>query len=587
MYPVRLKLAGRRCLVVGGGAVALRKVQGLLAEGGVVTLVSPELVAGLEDLARAGTIDLEQRRYRSGDCAGYALIMAATDDRAVNREIFEEAGAAGIWVNVADDPELCSFHLGGRVRLGPLELFVSSGGDAPFLVRRLRQMLERRLGESWGEWAEAASRLRDELRRGEVDSQAQEAIFDRFFAESLDSERLEVSVPTAADIQRWRVAAETPGELGRRNEGPGFVSLVGAGPGHPGLLTVLGRERLFAADAVVYDRLAEPALPPELPERIQLYDVGKTAGRHPVPQEEISALLIRLARDGQRVVRFKGGDPYVFGRGSEEALALGAAKIPYEVVPAVTAGIAAGAYAGIPVTHRGEALRVTLVTAHESATSGGLRVDWERLAGDPYATLVGYMGVSALPEIVGKLLSFGMDPQTPAALVERGTTSAQRTQVSTLACLCDDVARAGMAPPALFFIGPTVRHSEDLDWFSRLPLAGRRIVLPTPSSKLMPGLKQALERAGAETLRVPIPLRQAGRVVLRALPVSGWVLTDERAVRVAVEECSAAGALETSGAWCCGEDLTARAHELGLVGAICLGAACSAEEWVDEIHASL
>ncbi|MBI4863530.1 MAG: uroporphyrinogen-III C-methyltransferase [Candidatus Riflebacteria bacterium] len=242
-------------------------------------------------------------------------------------------------------------------------------------------------------------------------------------------------------------------------EGRGPVSLVGAGPGDRGLLTVRGRERLLAADAIVCDRLAVTTLPCDLPASVELHWVGKEAGHHPVPQDEINALLVRLAREGKRVVRLKGGDPYVFGRGGEEALALSEAGVAFEVIPGVTAGVAVAAYAGVPVTHRHEAARVTFVTAHEAIRSSRCSVRWDLLAADPHATLVGYMGVTSLPDVVERLLAAGMDPATPAAMVERGTTSRQRVVTCTLSGLVDGVRREHLDAPALFVIGPTVRYA--------------------------------------------------------------------------------------------------------------------------------
>ena len=273
MYPVMLDLANRRCLVVGGGGVALRKVQGLVEEGARVTVVAPDVVAPLEAMAAAGEISLERRRYRDGEAAGYALVFAATDDREVNARVFRDAEAAGIWVNVADDPELCSFHLPARVRRGPLQLAIGSAGEAPFAVRRLRQLLERRFGSEWGEWLEAAARFRNELRNRELAVPEREALYDRFFAATVDGECFG---GPGSDRKRGKRMA---GSRGRPSTGPtatskagvqeacrgagpriGFVSLVGAGPGCPGLLTVRGRRRLAEADAVVYDRLAAGGL---------------------------------------------------------------------------------------------------------------------------------------------------------------------------------------------------------------------------------------------------------------------------------------------------------------------------------------
>jgi len=463
VYPVMLELRERRCLVVGGGGVALRKVQGLVEEGARVTVVAPAAVEPLEAMAAAGQISWERRQYRSAEASGYALVFAATDDREVNAQVFRDAEEAGIWVNVADDPELCSFHLPARLRRGELQLAIASAGEAPFAVRRLRDLLERRFGPEWGEWLAAAARFRDELRRLGLPGPQQEASFDRFFESTVDGDRLTARVPTGAELQEWLAAggdlpgtdeaAPPPAKDVAPSTGAGLVSLVGAGPGCPGLLTVRGRRRLMEADAVVYDRLAAAALPCDLPPAVELRPVGKAAGSHPTPQEEINALLVRLARAGKRVVRLKGGDPYVFGRGGEEAEALAEGGIPFEVVPGVTSGVAALAWAGIPATHRREAVRLSLVTAHEALKGDASQLRWDLLAGDDHATLVGYMGVAALPETVARLLEAGMDPATPAAVIEQGTTSAQRRVVAAVAALPTEVARAGIEPPALLVIG--------------------------------------------------------------------------------------------------------------------------------------
>ncbi len=450
MYPVMLSLAGRPVLVVGGGPVALRKVRGLLAERARVTVVAPAAVPELADLAARGEIALERRPYRDGEAADYRLVLAAADDRDVNRRVFEDGERAGVFVNVADDPELCSFHLPARLVRGPLQVAIASGGGAPFAVRRLRQLLERRLGESWGAWAAAAARFRDRvLALDDLPAAAREELFDRFFRETVDPATLAARVPGDDEMDEWLREAGA----GRRAPGPGLVSLVGAGPGAPDLLTVRARERLAAADAVVVDRLATPALPDDLPPGVEVHDVGKDAGHHPVPQDEIEALLVRLAREGKRVVRLKGGDPFVFGRGGEEVEALEAAGIPWEVVPGVTAGIAGPAAAGIPVTHRREAVTLTLVTAHECAKDED-QVPWDLLARQRHGTIVGYMGVATLPRVVEKLLAGGMDPATPAAVIERATLPEQRVVRAPLRALPQAAREAGVRPPALFVIGP-------------------------------------------------------------------------------------------------------------------------------------
>jgi uroporphyrin-III C-methyltransferase/precorrin-2 dehydrogenase/sirohydrochlorin ferrochelatase len=551
MYPVMLSVRERRVLVVGGGEVALRKIEGLLAEGARLTVVAPDVVPAIEELAGRGAFELRRRPYASGDAAGFTLVFAATDDRTVNERVHTEARDLGIWVNVADVPDLCTFHLPARVHRGALQLAVASDGGAPFVVRRLRQMLERRFGAEWSEWMDAAARFRQAIRGMRLPRAAAERRYDEFFSSTVDAERLQARVPTAAELEGWLAPradeAEEPAHP-PASEGdvlpfptrptsaagpqPGLVSLVGGGPGDPGLLTVKARKRLMAADAIVYDRLAAAALPCDLSADVELHCVGKEAGRHSVPQEEINALLVRLSLAGKRTVRLKGGDPFVFGRGSEEAEALRSVGLPYEVIPGVTAAIGATAYAGIPATHRGESVRLTLVTAHESAKGDGPQVRWDLLAQDPNATLVGYMGVANLPEVVEKLLAAGMPANTPAALVSRGTTSSQRTVVSILSGLCAAGAAAKVRPPAIFVIGPTVRHAGTLNWFTSRPLSGKRLGIFAPAGEL----SAALDLAGADVLETPRPLTPAARVVLETAAPDCWILRSPEEVEALEDE---------------------------------------------------
>jgi uroporphyrin-III C-methyltransferase/precorrin-2 dehydrogenase/sirohydrochlorin ferrochelatase len=567
MLPIMLEVKDRSCLVVGGGGVALRKVRALLDAGASVTVVTTAAVGPLQELAEAGPIRLELRHYSPGEASSYALVFAATDDAEVNRLIASDAGSAGVWANIADDPGLCTFHLPARVTRGPLQVAVASSGEAPFAVRRLRKVLERRLGPEWSAWLEAAARFRRAVRNQPMDASRREACYDTFFDQTVDDQRLSARVPTAREEQTWlqgpvedhRQPSLTTGSSCRPGPEHALVSLVGAGPGCPGLLTVRGRQRLLAADAVVYDRLAAAALPTDLPHPTELHCVGKTAGSHPIPQEEINALLVRLAREGRRVVRLKGGDPFVFGRGGEEGEALQDAGIAFEVIPGVTSGIAAASWIGVPVTHRREAVRLTLLTAHEAIKSDGEQVRWDLLAKDRNATIVGYMGVTALPRVVDRLLGNGMDPDTPAAMVEQGTTAAQRHVVSTLLRLPQAIIDAGIRPPALFVIGPTVRHAAALDWVGRLPLAHQRLLIPATNTELI----QVLEAAGAEVVSVPLPVTPAARVVMAALPLTGCVVASPDQVDWLHDERDNPGMHAEAVAWCLGENTAARATRRG------------------------
>ncbi|MCP4572621.1 MAG: uroporphyrinogen-III C-methyltransferase [bacterium] len=576
MYPIMYNVTDRPCLVVGGGGVALRKLEALLANGARVTLVTPEPIDALEDLGSDGTITLERRVYRAGEVTDYCLAIAATDDREVNRQVYEEANAAGIPVNVVDDPPLCSFHLPARVQRGKLQIAIASEGEAPFAVRRLRRLLEHRFGHPWAEWMEAAGRFRDTVRALDMDRDEQEASFDAFFGATVDPDTFAVRIPTESEENafllpqhdtgpanseaparaRNHAQADTPLPMGSCT---GLVSLVGGGPGDAGLLTLRGRQRMMEADAVVYDRLAATSLPTDLPVHVELHCVGKTAGYHPVPQEEINALIVRLAREGKRVVRLKGGDPYVFGRGSEEAEDLREAGICFEIVPGITSAVAVPAYAGMPVTHRSEAVRATMVTAHESAKSDGPQVRWDLMAQDPHATLLGYMGVTSLPVVVERLLVGGLDPATPAAMISRGTTSAQHVVKAAVAELPKAIIDEDLKPPALFIIGPTVAHAEHLDWFTPRPLHGHRLVLVGKPREL--GAR--LELAGAEVVAVPLPVTPASRIVMGALPISGCVFRNAEEVEALEEERLGLGWGRNVVAWCIDANAAERARRLG------------------------
>jgi len=568
MYPIRLNLSGRRCLVVGGGVVALRKVDGLLEEDAEVTVIALVPCDGLEKLQAAGRIELQRRAYRDGEAAEFALVMAATDDYNNNRQIFFDADGAGVLANVVDDPDLCSFHLPARVRRGTLQLGIASAGEAPFAVRRLRQVLEKTFGEEWGEWMETAGRFRRAVRKLDLPLDEAEELYDRFFAATVDAAHLRARVPSEAEEAEWLGTGAEGIDAAASGADPtmrgaeeataatGLVSLIGGGPGDPGLLTLRGRQRLLAADAVVYDRLAKTVLPCDLDPRVELHPVGKMDGHHPVAQDDINRLLVRLGREGKRVARLKGGDPFVFGRGGEEAHALRRAGIPFEIVPCVTAGIAAPTYLGIPVTQRDEAERLTLVTAHESMKNGGPKVRWDLLAQDPRATLVGYMGVTSMDRVANRLIDSGMAADTPAAMIENATTSAQRSVVATIGTLADRMKEADIKPPALFVIGSTVRHAQELDWFSSRPLAGERLGVMSPAGEL----GEMLEANGAEIVELPMPVTPVARIVIGALPMTGWLLRQPDDVDAIDEERDNPGWTSETVAWTLSPEATERAR---------------------------
>jgi len=449
-YPAFLDLRGRRAVVIGGGAIAEQKVVGLLDAGARVTVISPGVSRRLEDLAAAGTVTIERRPYRPGDLAGAFLAIAATDDRAANRAVWVEAEARGVLLNAVDDLPHCSFIAPAIHRQGDVAIAVSTAGKSPALAVRLRERIGRLVGPEYATLLALLGELRAELAQRVPDARAR----TRLWYSIVDSDAIEFVrrgdvAGARRHIGRLVAAAGEP-----ETRGPGIVYIVGAGPGDPGLITRRGLQRLRGAEVVIYDRLVHPDLLEEAPPWAERIFVGKRPGSegHGLPQEQINALLIETARSGRVVVRLKGGDPFVFGRGAEECEALWGAGVPYEVVPGVTSAIAAPGAAGIPVTHRRYASAFAVVAGHECDAASDL--DWDALARLP--ALVFLMGLRALPEITTRLIAHGMSQQTPAAVIASATLPQQRTVIGTLATLAERAGAAGLEPPATLVVGDVV-----------------------------------------------------------------------------------------------------------------------------------
>ncbi|HEV8627267.1 MAG TPA: siroheme synthase CysG [Acidimicrobiia bacterium] len=461
-FPLALEVTGRRCVVIGGGPVAEAKVRALLDAGAAVVVIAAEAEAGVVELARRGEIQLIEREYRRGDLAG-ALLAFATGDRAQNGAVFAEAEAESVLCNAHQDTAHCHFASPTVTRRGDLVVAVSTGGRAPTLAGHVRDALAAGLPDEFGALIDLVAEI-----RGEGIAPADTAERGRLWRTALDCDvlgllgagqweaaRRLLRGVLAGTVEASPVAPQAPEPAGPATGG--WVSIVGAGPGDPDLITVRGRAALAASDIVVHDRLVHPDL---FAGRVAV-DVGKEPGRHPVPQEGINALLVSLARQGKRVVRLKGGDPFLFGRGSEEAEALAAAGVGFEVVPAPTSALAALAYAGIPATDRRYASSIAVVTGQAAADQ---TVDWERVA-TATDTLVVLMGFARLGEIVARLMAAGRAPQTPAAVVSRGTLPDQQVVGAALADIPAAAAAAELPGPALLVVGDVVRLSERIAWF--------------------------------------------------------------------------------------------------------------------------
>ncbi len=450
-----LDIRGKAALVAGGGEVAALKAETLLRSGARVTVVAPELCARLAELTLLGSVRHEAKRFQPGDLLGADIAIAATDDPAVNEALSAAARALRIPVNVADNAALSSFIMPSVVDRAPLQIAISSAGASPVLARKLRTLIEAAVPFAYGRLAALAGRFRQASKEKYRDPEARR----RFWERVMDGPIAELALAgnEQAAVDALQGALRSPDDLPR-----GFVSLIGGGPGNPDLLTLRALRAMQSASVVLYDHLVAPAIVELARRDAERIYVGKEQSNHALDQREINALMVRLARQGKHVVRLKGGDPFIFGRGGEEIEALAEHGIAFEVVPGITAASGAASYAGIPLTHRDYAQTCVFVTGH--LKDGAPQLDWKALA-QPRQTLVVYMGVHGLAGICAGLIDNGLPPGTPAALVEKATLPKQRVVEGTLASLPERASQEKVKPPALLIVGEVVRLRERLAWF--------------------------------------------------------------------------------------------------------------------------
>ncbi|MHA2758110.1 siroheme synthase CysG [Aeromonas dhakensis] len=453
--PIFCRLDNKPVLLVGGGEVAQRKARLLLDAGAQLTVVAPELDPELAELAANGSIEWLAGEFAPAQLAGKWLVVAATDRREVNALVYQSANQARIFANVVDDPKRSSFIMPSIIDRSPLMVAISSGGKAPVLARLLREKLEAMLPQHLGAVAAFAGGLRDRV-KARFASMGERR---RFWERLLGADRLGQAL-ARGDSACANQLADTL--FADESQTGGEVVLVGAGPGDPGLLTLHALRQMQQADVVVYDRLVSDEVMALVRRDAKRIFVGKQAGNHCVPQEGINQLLLEEAKKGQRVVRLKGGDPFIFGRGGEELETLVGTGVGFQVVPGITAASGCAAYAGIPLTHRDHAQSVRFVTAHGK---GGARdLDWPLLAKDKQ-TLVFYMGLSSCATIREQLLAHGKGGDTPVALIERGTQPSQRVIRGTLDQLPE--LAIGVESPALIMVGSVVTLADSLAWFGQ------------------------------------------------------------------------------------------------------------------------
>lgn len=450
-FPLFHRLQDQTVLVVGGGDIALRKISLLRRAGCRLTVVAPKILDAIKAWPEC---DTHERRYEPADLDGAVLVVAATDDADLNQQVSEQARARRVLVNVVDTPDLCDVIFPSIVDRDPLIIAITSSGQAPVLARSIRAKLESTIPASYGQLAKLAARF-----RGAVKARFNNLDQRRYFWEKILN-------GTVADHVYAGRLSQAEHELQRQLDAPeeaplGEVYLVGAGPGDPDLLTFKALRLMQQADVVLHDRLVSEAILDLVRRDAERLYVGKRRSEHAVPQQDINQLLVDLAKQSKRVLRLKGGDPFIFGRGGEEIDLLAAEGIPFQVVPGITAASGCASYTGIPLTHRDYAQSVRFVTGH--LKDGSLDLPWMELA-SAQQTVVFYMGLLGLPKICNKLIQHGRSPDTPIALVQKGTTPEQRLWIGTLATMPDLIEQDPPQAPTLTIVGEVVSLHERLNW---------------------------------------------------------------------------------------------------------------------------
>jgi len=455
--PIFIDLKDRTCLVVGGGEIAARKAGLLLKAHATVTLVAPTLSTTSKAFVDAGEISWINSTFSADLLQGHTLVIAATDDEAVNREVHREAQNNNILVNVADCPELCDFILPSILDRSPIVVAVSSGGKSPILARQLRARLETLIPASYGRLADLVGYYRDAVK----DKLPTLAMRRRFWESTLQGQVAD-HVLAGRDELGEQILKSTLDDIQIDELDTGEVYLVGAGPGEPELLTFKALRLMQQADIVFYDRLVSKEVLALVRKEAEQVYVGKQRAWHTVRQEEINQLLLTHAQQGKRVLRLKGGDPFIFGRGGEEIATLAAENIPFQIVPGITAASGCASYAGIPLTHRDYAQSCIFVTGQ--LKQGELDLNWSALV-QPRQTVVVYMGLAGLPVLSQQLQQHGLASDMPAALIQQGTTENQKVWITTVAELATLAEREQPIAPTLVIIGEVVELHYSLSWF--------------------------------------------------------------------------------------------------------------------------
>lgn len=455
--PIFLDIADKPCLVVGGGEVAARKATLLMAAGGKVTVVAPQWCEALRRGQYEERVTLIDSPFDATFVGGKAIVVAATDDDLINRRVAEAANVHGIPCNVVNQPDVGNFTMPSIINRDPVIVAVSTGGSSPVLARLLRSRLETLVPAAYGRLASLIGRCRNEVKQRFKSTVERRRFWERTLQGPVAEMFFRGQEREAAQALKEAITKTDSQELSR-----GEVYLVGAGPGDPDLLTFRAMRLIQQADVVLYDRLVSKEILTLTRRDSEKIYVGKEKSNHAVPQEEINQKLVALAREGKRVLRLKGGDPFIFGRGGEEIDQLSGEQVPFQVVPGITAAAGCAAYSGIPLTHRDYAQSCVFVTGH--LKDGSIDLNWDLLT-QPDQTVVVYMGLTGIETLCRELIDHGTPESMPAALVQQGTTPHQRVITGTVRTLPLKVKQESVRPPTLIIIGEVVTLREKLSWY--------------------------------------------------------------------------------------------------------------------------
>jgi len=455
--PIFLNIENKVCLVVGGGDVASRKVDHLLIANARINLIAKDICQDIEALISSGRITRLEGDYNESMMDACELVIAATDNKSLNSIISKDARRRHLPVNVVDNPDLCTFIMPSVIDRHPVQIAISTGGASPVLARLLRARMETMIPSAYGKLAELIHSFREKV-KGKIPDMRQRRRFWENILQGPVTELLYSGQDKAALALLEKHLQQSDTNINNRGE----VYLVGGGPGDPDLLTFRALRLMQQADVVLFDRLVAPAIVKLVRKDADRIYVGKKSDQHAMSQEEINKLLVKLAREGKRVLRLKGGDPFIFGRGGEEIESLAEEGVSFQVVPGITAAAGCAAYAGIPLTHRDHAQSCIFITGHMK--DGKLDLNWDTLI-QPGQTIAVYMGVGATTVICEELIRHGMNEKTPAAIIQQGTTSNQRIYVGTLKTLSTLVVEEDIKPPSMMIIGNVVKLRDKLSWY--------------------------------------------------------------------------------------------------------------------------